>query len=359
VTTRRPRPMRGAIVGFGNVAVEGHLPAWRSHKQFTIVAVCDADEARLAMAAQLLPTAKRYTSVDELLQTEKLDFVDVATPPSSHAPILLAALAKRVHVLCEKPLTTHWDECRQIRSAASAARAVVFTTHNWKYAPIFRTAKRTLRRGDIGAVTHVRLETIRTTPPSDAGDAGTWRLDPARAGGGILVDHGWHAFYLACHLADAEPVAISARTSQRKFTAAGVEDTAECTIEFPDATADVLLTWAGDARRNTGTVTGRLGTLTIADNALITTVGDRAPVETRFAQPLSAGSYHPDWFATMLDDFHLELHDPNARGENFREAEACCRLLEHGYGSSASGGARRAIEDPPPAAPMTDPAAGG
>jgi predicted dehydrogenase len=358
VTTRRPRPLRGAIVGFGNVAVEGHLPAWRQHRQFTIVAVCDADEARLARAAELVPAAKRYTSVEALLQNEKLDFVDVATPPSSHTAIVLAALAKRVHVLCEKPLTTQWDECRQIRSAASAARAVVFTTHNWKYAPIFRTAKRALRRGDIGAVSHLRLETIRTTPPSDAGDGGTWRLDPAQSGGGILVDHGWHAFYLACHLADAEPVAISAVTSQRKFLTAGVEDTAECTIEFPRAKAEILLTWAGDARRNAGTVTGPLGTLTIADNTLIMAIGDRAPVETRFAQPLSAGSYHPDWFATMLDDFHLELHDAGVRGDNFREAEACCRLLERGYRSSASGGARLALLDPLPAAPATDPGSG-
>jgi predicted dehydrogenase len=84
------------------------------------------------------------------LKNERLDFVDVATPPASHAAIVLEALAKHVHVLCEKPLTTQWEECRRIRSAASAARAVVFTTHNWKYAPIFRTAKRTLRRGDIG-----------------------------------------------------------------------------------------------------------------------------------------------------------------------------------------------------------------
>lgn len=353
MTTRRPRPLRGAIVGFGNVAVEGHLPAWRQHRGFTIVAVCDADEARLTLAAELLPTAKRYASVEELLKNERLDFIDVATPPASHATIVLEALAKHVHVLCEKPLTLRSDECSRIRSAASGARAVVFTTHNWKYAPIFRTAKRTLRRGDVGAVTHVRLETVRTTPPSDAGNGGTWRLDPALAGGGILVDHGWHAFYLARHLVDAEPVAISARTSQRKFTTAGVEDTAECTIEFPAATAEIFLTWAGDVRRNVGTITGTLGSLTIADRTLVTTVGDRAPVETHFAQPLSAGSYHPDWFATMLDDFHLELHDASARGENFREAEACCRLLERGYRSSASDGARIALVDPLPEAPAT------
>lgn len=340
MTTRRSRPLRGAIVGFGNVAVEGHLPAWRQHKQFSIVAVCDGDESRLALAADLLPSARRYATLDELLLNENLDFVDVATPPASHTSIVLALLAKRIAVLCEKPLTTKMDEMRQIRDAARAARSIVFTTHNWKYAPIIRTAKRALRRGDLGAVSGVRLETIRTTPPSDAGGSSTWRLDPTQSGGGILVDHGWHAFYLACHLADAEPVAITVTTSQRKFVKAGVEDTAECTIEFPHARAGVFLTWAGDARRNAGSVTGALGSLTIADGTLITKIGDRDPVETRFAQPLSAGSYHPDWFATMLEDFHGELHDPRVRGENLREAEACCRLVECGYRSSTGGGVR-------------------
>jgi predicted dehydrogenase len=345
-------------VGFGNVAVEGHLPAWQQTRQFSIVAVCDSNEARLAKAAELLPGARRYSVLEEMLNAEKLDFVDVATPPASHTPIILEVLARRIHVLCEKPLTTHGEECRQIRSAASAARAVVFTTHNWKYAPIFRTAKRTLRRGDIGPVSHLRLETIRTTPPRDVGETGAWRLDPALAGGGIMVDHGWHAFYLARHLVDAEPVAISVVTAQRKFVTAGVEDTVECTIEFPRAKAEVYLTWAGDVRRNSGTIVGSLGTLTLADRTLITAIGDRAPVETHFAQPLSSGSYHPDWFTAMLEDFHLELHDPQARGENFREAETCCRLTEWGYRSSASGGARLALADPlPPPAP-TDAAPG-
>lgn len=358
MTGRRPRPLRGAIVGFGNVAVEGHVPAWRSDRGFSIVAVCDVDEARLALAADVLPQAHRYSSLEEMLRTERLDFVDVATPPASHVAIALEVLAHKLHVLCEKPLTTHLEDSGRIRSAASAARAVVFTAHNWKYAPIFRTAKRTLRRGDIGRVTGLRLETIRTTPPSDAGDTGAWRLDPALAGGGILVDHGWHAFYLACHLADAEPVAITVETSQQKFVTAGVEDTVRCTIDFPAASADIFLTWAGDARRNTGQVTGDNGTLTIADRTLVTTIGDHAPVETHFAQPLSGGSYHPDWFATMLEDFRQEVLDPKARGSNFREAETCVRLLETGYRSSAAGGVRVMLTGTGASDSSSDPTAG-
>jgi hypothetical protein len=51
----------------------------------------------------------------------------------------------------------------------------------------------------------------------------------------------------------------------------------------------------------------------------------------------------------MLDDFYADLQAPGTRGANAREAEACCRLLEWGYHSSANGGARQMLADPLPA----------
>ncbi len=358
MTIRRNRVLRGAIVGFGNVAVHGHVPAWKTDRHFTILAVCDPDPARLEVAAELLPDARRYPSIDDLLTNERLDFLDIATPPMMHAEIALKAASQGVHVLCEKPLTLGTDECNRIRSAASAAHVVVFTNHNWKYAPIFRTAKRVLRRGEIGRITHVELQTLRTQPPGGTGaPEKTWRLDPAQAGGGILVDHGWHAFYLALYVLDAEPIAVAARTARRKFLTSEVEDTANCTIEFDGTTAEIFLTWAADERRNTARVTGTQGTLEIADRSLIVRVAERAPVETAFAQPLSAGSYHPDWFAALLDDFREELYEPKLRGTNFREAETCCRLLELAYRSSANDGVRLSFREALP--PVKSPGTGG
>ena len=358
MTIRRNRALRGAVIGCGNVAVHGHAPAWKTDRHFTIAALVDPDEARLGVAGQLFPEARRYATVDELLTNEKLDFVDVATPPMTHGEIVMKAAAKGVNVLCEKPLTLSVDECNHIRSAASAGHVVVFTNHNWKYAPIFRTAKRVLRRGEIGRITHVELQTLRMHPRGDAaGTGGTWRLDPAQSGGGILVDHGWHAFYLALYALDAEPTTVAARTAQRKFVNSPVEDTANCTIGFEGATAEIFLTWAADERRNTARFTGTQGTVEIADKTLIVRVGERAPAETAFAQPLSAGSYHPDWFAAMLDDFREELYEPKLRGANFREAETCCRLLELAYRSSKQEGATLPFREPLP--PVGGASAGG
>lgn len=348
MTIRRNRALRGAIVGFGNVAVHGHLPAWKADRHFSILAVCDSDEARLTLASELLPEARRYTDLAVLLDAERVDFVDVATPSATHAEIIAAAVGRHVNVLCEKPLATRMEDCGRIRSAASAGHAVVFTTHNWKYAPIFRTAKRVLRRGEIGKITHVELQTLRVEPPGSAGGGAAWRLDPALAGGGILVDHGWHAFYLTLYALEAEPLAVSARVAKRKFVDSAVEDTANCTIEFPGTTAEIFLTWAADERRNSARFTGTQGSIDIADRLLTVSVANRPPVETAFAQPLSAGSYHPDWFGAMLEDFREELFEATLRGGNFREAESCCRLLELCYRSSAADGARLLFREPLP-----------
>jgi predicted dehydrogenase len=346
VSIRRNRPLRGAIIGFGNVAVAGHLPTWNADRHFAIQAVCDADPARLAHAEQVLPDARRYAVLDELLAQERLDFVDVATPPATHPAIVLAALARKVHVLCEKPLALASADCAQMHAAAADADTVVYTVHNWKYAPIFRTAKRVLRRGDLGRISHLRLETLRTAPPGGAADR-DWRLDPAVAGGGVLVDHGWHAFYLMQYLLDAAPSAVTARLAQRKFTATSAEDTADCTVELPGTVAEIHLTWAAAARENRARIVGDHGTLEIADRTLTVNVDGRTPETTAFAQPLSAGSYHPDWFTPMADDFREELLDRTLRGTNLREAMTTCLLIELAYRSHAESGRRIAVTAEP------------
>ena len=96
--------VRGAIIGLGNVAVHGHLPGWLSRPDVEIVAVSDMRPARRAVGAERLPGARWFDSAESLLADARLDFVDICTPPSSHATLIRAALERGVHVLCEKPL---------------------------------------------------------------------------------------------------------------------------------------------------------------------------------------------------------------------------------------------------------------
>ncbi|NOZ42764.1 MAG: Gfo/Idh/MocA family oxidoreductase [Alphaproteobacteria bacterium] len=103
------RKLRGAIIGYGFIATHGHFPAYiermRTQQDVDIIAICDICPSR---AKDLPENIHFYENYQELLDREgdNLDFVDVATHAGAHAEIILAALEKGCHVLCEKPLTT-------------------------------------------------------------------------------------------------------------------------------------------------------------------------------------------------------------------------------------------------------------
>ena len=109
--------LRGAIIGLGNVGREVHLPAWARRDDVEIVAATDTDPARRQVAAASLAAARWYDSSDELLARERLDFVDICTPPSSHGPLVCRALQRGLHVLCEKPLVVTRDELDRVTAS--------------------------------------------------------------------------------------------------------------------------------------------------------------------------------------------------------------------------------------------------
>src|SRR5262249_11433990 len=153
--------LRGAIVGLGNVAVHGHLPGWLSRQDVEIVAATDTLPARRAVAATALPRARWYDVPAALYADLELDFVDICTPPSSHAPLIREALGHGLHVLCEKPLCTSPADLRELCDCAAEGGRVLHVVHNWHHAPIVKRTAELIRAGAIGAVTHAVWQTLR------------------------------------------------------------------------------------------------------------------------------------------------------------------------------------------------------
>jgi predicted dehydrogenase len=354
------RLRRGAILGFGAVAEHGHLPGWKSDARFEIVAVAEPQPERRAQALRALPAARVYDSVAALLAAEPVDFVDIASPPAFHAEAIVAAATAGAHVLCEKPLVTRLDEFRRIQEATRAAGVALHPVHNWKHAEAYRILRGLTgapaspsgssaptgekRTRWIGAPRELVFRVERNGWSVSEGD---WRADRRLGGGGILVDHGWHAFYLAMGLAGAEPRAVRATTEQRRYRDAEVEDTALCEIEFGDCQGRIELSWAGHVRETSWTVRGSGGTAEIRDAALYLHCGDEETVQG-LDSSLSHGSHHADWFPGVIDSFAAAIEDPCAAAEAMREAAWCVTLLEAAYTSAARGGVRVEVAPPQP-----------
>ena len=290
-----------------------------------IVAVVDRTEERRRAAEKAAPGIATFPTIAELAAGPEIDFVDICTPPALHGEPMFDALERGWNVLCEKPLLLDQGELEKVRVLANKTGRTVVPVHNWKYAPIVRRATEALRSGAIGELREIEIETLRIEDCAAFDPANpNWRRNPSIAGGGILMDHGWHAIYLARHWFGEDPIEIEAEL--HRATPGGIEDEATLTLRFPKGLAKIFLTWRASSRRNTMRLRGDRGEITIDDDTL--RFGDE---NIRLASGLSAGSHHPDWFEAMLPDALASFRSPEKARESFEEAALCLSVILRAY----------------------------
>jgi len=324
--------LKGAIVGFGFISGKGHYPAYQRREDVEIVAVADVCPSRLEAAPK---SARKYAAWQELLAKERLDFIDISTPPAFHAEIALASLARGVHVLCEKPLTPTVAEARSLIDAARKHQRVVFPAHNYKHAPVVKFAQEVIDSGRIGTVRAVTLNTFRTTHAKGVPEWNTdWRRDRRLSGGGIAMDHGSHSFYLTFAWLNSLPTHVTAKTltlDQQWDT----EDNLNCVLTFPTGFAHTFLTWTAGVRKVVYSLQGTKGALVIDDDDWELTVSGK--VEKGVIDSDWMDASHTKWFNSLFDQFKDAIAQGDFAGRELREALACIQIIETCYRSNAEG----------------------
>jgi predicted dehydrogenase len=335
-------PLRGALIGFGFIGERGHLPAYAhpGETALAITAVADVTEARRALARRLLPGVKVYEDTRTLLAAEanRLDFVDIATPPCDHAAIAHAALARGLHVLCEKPLATSEHDARAMLEHAQTVRRVIYPGHNYKHAPVVRKVREVLATGRLGSVHLVTLDTFRTTHARGVSEwEPDWRRMRRYSGGGIAMDHGSHTFYLAFEWLGALPVAITAKMSH--LGAFDTEDNFSCTVTFPTGIAVAQLTWNAGMRRVIYTLHAENGAIKIEDDEvqIVTRTASGNSVEQLAIPSHWMDASHASWYRSLLDDFGRAIAAGDWTCRETYDAYMCVKLIESAYASARNG----------------------
>lgn len=114
-----------ALIGCGEVAEHGHLPAILKDGRFQLTATCDLDRSRAELLAAQAGGARPYTDWRRLFNEEKqLDAVVLALPPESSPDVAVEALERRLAVLDEKPLAASLADGRRIKQAVEIAGGV-------------------------------------------------------------------------------------------------------------------------------------------------------------------------------------------------------------------------------------------
>ncbi len=314
--------LRGAISGFGEVAARAHLPGWRTRENIAIGAIHDPISERRHEAIRLIKNVRVYDDLELMLDGEAPDFVDVASPPGMHHEAARAALRAGAHVLVEKPLALTLADFDELAAMAAEKRRVLMCVHNWKYAPAYAAARRAVEAGRLGEIRYMSIDRLRTEPAGTGGSSGKWRASAA-SGGGILIDHGWHVFYLMeWRLGGEAPVSISARLESP--AGMDVDDVADVRVGFgAGRVARVHLTWRSPVRRTSAVIYGERGSIEIeGDRVRLTDRSGKA--EDLSVTDIPDDSYHSAWFGGVAQEFERAV----SQGTNPAIAVAKANLAE-------------------------------
>ena len=219
--TSQPPPTLGvALIGYAFMGA-AHSQAWRTAGRFfdlplaaRMNVLCGRDREAVSAAASRLGWAAYETDWKEVLKREDVQLVDVCTPGSSHAEIVIAALEAGKHVLCEKPMANSVEEARAMVRAASVARGRGVRSmvgFNYRRVPAAAFARALVAEGRLGTIRHVRAQYLQDWI-IDPEFPLVWRLRAEEAGSGALGDIGAHIVDLTQYITGQRIVGVSGLT---------------------------------------------------------------------------------------------------------------------------------------------------
>jgi predicted dehydrogenase len=296
--------IRTALVGLGKMGLS-HLALLRTHPDIDVVAVCDTFGMLLNCLSQYTGL-KTYSDFREMLDKEPLDAVLIATPSRFHGSMVRLALAKNLHVFCEKPFCLDIEEGRELAALAKKKEVANQVGYHYRFLGTFIEAKHLLASNLIGKIHHIRADAYG--PVVLRPKAMTWRSAKSE-GGGCLYDYACHAIDLVSFLHTA-PHDVEGTILNKVFST-DVDDEVYATLRFPDgATGQLAANWSDESFRKMSmqiTIWGLNGRMRI----------DRQEIQIYLREePTSSAKFQRGWNTR----YTTELTDPvwfYLRGEEY------------------------------------------
>ncbi len=151
------KKVRVGVIGCGRIAEYLHLPSYNGLANVEIVAVADLNEERLEYIKRKFGVHRVYTDYHELLEDPKIDAVSICTPPYLHKQMVVDAVERGKHVLCEKPLAVNTKEAYELLREVGDNKFFVMPAFNYRFTPSVKMVNEIISRGKIGRVNKVSV----------------------------------------------------------------------------------------------------------------------------------------------------------------------------------------------------------
>jgi predicted dehydrogenase len=164
---------------------------FNDHLSSQVLWVAEMDDGRRKAISERFPSAAVTADLGDVLADERVDAVVVATPTSTHATIVRAALEAGKHVLVEKPIAHGLEDAVDLCRRADRVDRVLMVGHVFLFNPAFRAAKEYIEQKDFGDVKYLSM--VRTN------------LGPVRADVNAAWDLASHDISIANYWLDSVP----------------------------------------------------------------------------------------------------------------------------------------------------------
>ena len=178
------KPIRIAIIGFGKIAADQHVPAIAANPRLELVAT----SSRSGQGA-----GQRFTDWRALIrEVEGLEAVAITTPPAPRYEIARECVHAGLHCLLEKPPTATLSAIHDLACLAEAEQVTLQATWHARHHPAVEAAARALAGKRIASMQITWHEDVNKWHPGQ-----TWIWDPAGFG---VFDPGINAFSIATRI---------------------------------------------------------------------------------------------------------------------------------------------------------------
>lgn len=318
--------MRFALVGCGEVAYS-NARAIEALQDCELVAAVDVDaETARALGEQF--DVRHTTSLELVLEDQRVDTVIAAVPHHLHADICVQAAAAGKHVLVEKPIATNLHDADRMIEACDRAGVALSVLFSYRYEPRIVKAGEVIEAGAIGEIVGTSIHFMTEKPASYYIEGHNrrvqtdWRGSWEKAGGGVLLMNCCHMLDYFRYLTGLEVVEVSSTYSTGN-SPVEVEDTISVSMLYENGAVGSVMASSvarGERWRFDERIWGTHGTVDITPDLRAYTLRKVAGLRPARWQRLK---FDPkgNRIATYLDRFAHTVRRgerPDVRGEDGR-----------------------------------------
>jgi predicted dehydrogenase len=238
--------IRVAVVGLDHDHVWGLLGDLASDPQSDFVGIAESNPELVSKAKAQVPSGvKFYSDYVRMLDAAKPQAVIITTENEKHLEIVRECAKRHIHVSMEKPMATSARDAREMQRLADEAGIKLMVNYWNAWVPSSHGLFHRVKAGDIGPVQKIIVQ-YGHQGPKEIGVSpqfADWLYDPAKNGGGALMDFGCYgaewALWLKGRPTRVYATARTIKTDQHNH----VEDDATIVLDYPDATVIVEPSW--------------------------------------------------------------------------------------------------------------------